>query len=173
MTDALFIARDGLLQTESAPMSRAEAGELATRLSVEAGKRGEPVAMPDGLDRFTVRRAPAATAAPLAYDTLHVEAALCLWEAMIDARLEASLPAVCDAFEAAGSVTMRHHAISLAPYVLAVHDAIPEEDREGHAYDFAIVPAILATIIWRGSGYILRSVDEAAAIARAALQAEA
>lgn len=102
--------------------------------------------------------------------TLQAEAVLCLWEAMLDARLESTLPAMVDAWEATGTHTMRHHAITLAPFVLDVYDALPPSVRLAPlAYDYDVVPAILATLQWDGAEVQRPSVADAAAAVAAAL----
>lgn len=110
------------------------------------------------------------TATPDTFTPLQMEAALCLWEAMLDARLESTLPAMDAAFEAGGSHTMRQHAIALVPFVLNVRDALPESLREGaYGFDYQIVPAILTRVIWVGSGYVLPPLESAVADVAAAL----
>jgi len=169
MTEPLWTVHDAVLGvTIGEPRSRAEAEADATGTTIEAGRNGQCVAQPDGRDRFLVRRVPPARAPESAYTTLQVEAALCLYEAMIDARMDSTSPA----FEDAGSLTMRHHAIALAPYALAVFELIPEETRFGHAYDFGIIPAILNTVIWNHAGYLLPDVETARDAVVEALAAE-
>lgn len=159
----LYIVRDNALnKVVGDPAPYAMAGQLATACSISAGNRGERVAMPSGLDRFTVARAPVTHAPAPTFTTLQVEAALCLYEAMLDARLEGTSPAISEAFAAAGSATMRHHAMTLAPFALQVFDLIPESVRFGHAYDFAVIPAILATVKWSHAGYLTPPVTDAA-----------
>lgn len=166
----LYVVRDNLRHTESAPMQRAEAESKASADSIAAGNRGEPVAMPDGRDRFTVATAPAPRAPAPTYSALQAEAALCIWEAMLDARLESSSPAITAAFEAGGTVTMRHHALALSTFALAVHDALPDDVREAPlAYDYEIIPAILNAVQWTGAGYVLPPVADAAQTVAAAL----
>lgn len=174
--EPLYVVRDGALKTESAAMSREAAGRLATEQTLEAGRKGEAVAVGE-LDRFTVARAPQDRPAPVTpprtFTALEAEAALCLWEAMLDARLESSLPDLSNAFDSAGSYTMRQHALGLAPFVLAVHAALPDNVREGAVpYDFGVVPAVLAVIHWSGAGYVLPSVPHAAEKVANALRAE-
>lgn len=54
----LYVVRDNRLDVDACdPVSREEAGRLATARTLEAGERGEPVATRSGLDRFTVRAA--------------------------------------------------------------------------------------------------------------------
>lgn len=169
MSEPLYVVRDNLLQTESAPMSRGEAGAKASADTLAAAGRGEPVATAAGVDRFTVKRAPGSPEAAPTYTALQAEAALCLWEAMIDARMTSTLPALDSAWEAAGAATMRHHALALAPFALAVYDALPAEARECVAYDYEIIPAVLAVVRWSGAGYALPPVEDAARDVAAAI----
>lgn len=172
----LYIVRDNLLGVDvSSPHERGPAGRVATEQTIAAGRRGEAVATPGGVDRFTVVRAPAAPTPAPTYTALQAEAALCLYEAMLDARLESTLPAVADAFDAGGSPTMRQHALALAPFALAVYDALKPDNLPGgpYGYDSEVIPAILAAVHWRGSGYILPDVTEATDGVRRALLAGA
>jgi hypothetical protein len=100
-----------------------------------------------------------------AYSAAHVAAAMCIHEAMLDARLESSLPAVTAAFDQIGTHGMRQHALRLAPFFMAVHDALPVHTRAGFNYAHTIIPAILATVQWPLdlNGYALPEVQEAAA----------
>jgi len=89
---------------------------------------------------------------------------------MLDARLESTLPAMVEAWEATGTHTMRHHAIALAPFVLDVYDALTENVRLAPlAYDYDVVPAILATLEWDGTACHRPIVADAAAAVTEAL----
>lgn len=81
------------------------------------------------------------------HTTLAVEAALCLWEAMLETRDDdKELQA---AFDALGTFHMRHTAIALAPVVLGVWDALSETEREAFVpYDWEFVPAVLGLVNW-------------------------
>lgn len=174
MTEPLYVAHDNATGADlCAPTDRVTAGKTATEYSIRAGRRGERVAMPGGTDRFTVKRAPAPASPAPVYSSLEVEAALCLYEAMLDARLEGTSPAIVAAFENSGSATMRSHAVNLAGYALAVYDLIPEADRECRSYDFEIIPAILKTVRWTHVGYILPEVADGARDAASDLRASA
>lgn len=98
------------------------------------------------------------------YPAVHVVAAMCIHEAMIDARLESSLPAITAAFERIGTHGMRQHALRLASFFIAVHEALPVNVREGFNYAHEIVPAILLTVQWPLdiNGFALPAVDDAA-----------
>lgn len=96
------------------------------------------------------------------YSDLDVEAALCLWEAMLDAKSQSqpapmapadneNVAAMRIAWGETGTATMRDHARTLSRYVLAVYDAIKPDSLDGFAYDWEVVPAILATIEWTGN----------------------
>jgi hypothetical protein len=77
--------------------------------------------------------------------------------------MESTLPALESAFERLGTGAMRHHAIALAPFVLATYEALPDSVRNAPiAYDYDIVPAILATLQWDDSGPIRPPVSDAA-----------
>ncbi len=104
------------------------------------------------------------------YSQTDVEAAMLLHEAMLDARLDNSLPAVAAAFDRNGPQGMRLHALALAPFVGAVTDALGDA-RDGYSYAYEVVPAILAVIEWDGAGYTLPAVDAAARDVAAALAA--
>jgi len=86
-------------------------------------------------------------------ERLRMEAALCLWEAMLDTRLDD------DAYHRSpqwqvdmstewanhGTVEMRQRAIMLAPLVLDVWDLLTEEEQEQCVpYDWDFVPTVLA-----------------------------
>lgn len=80
---------------------------------------------------------------------LEMEAALCVWEFMEaasnhDHRLR--IEALADLRDRIGSVELRHASIAIGRYCLKVYDLIPKEARQGHAYDWEIIPAIVATI---------------------------
>lgn len=81
------------------------------------------------------------------FTTLHMEAALCLWEAMLEDRDKlAQLNAEWDRW---GTVEMRHCAIELAPSVCAVWDCMTVEEREACIpYDWEFVPLFLRCLIW-------------------------
>lgn len=95
------------------------------------------------------------------YTELEAEAALCLWEAMIEAKIEAEKRAdygdgvgsdLLSAWEDTGSLFMRHEALRLAHVVCETFDLIPADVRDGHPYDWEIVPAILDTFRWSHAG---------------------
>jgi len=98
------------------------------------------------------------------HSALNVEAAMCLHEAMLDARMENSIPAVVDAFERIGTAGMRQHAVRLAPFVCAVTDDLGAAIQHFN-YAHEVVPAVLATIQWPRNdmnGYALPTVHDAA-----------
>ena len=73
------------------------------------------------------------------YSPLEAEAALCAWEALCEWRdtyAKAHFPP-------AGSVAMRHGALHLAPWILAVYDRLDRDALDVYSYDWEIVPAIL------------------------------
>lgn len=95
------------------------------------------------------------------YTELEAEAALCLWEAMIEAKIEAEKRAdygdgvtsdLLSAWEDSGSMFMRQEALRLAHVVCETFDLIPADVRDGHPYDWEVVPAILDTFRWSHAG---------------------
>lgn len=79
------------------------------------------------------------------YTLLHMEAATCLWEAMLEYRNDTEgYPGLDEAFELLGTVEMRHMAIALADDVLKVWNAMTEAEKEQCIpYDWEFVPAFL------------------------------
>lgn len=110
----------------------------------------------------------------MTFTRLEGEAALCLWEAMNDARCASPPPQwaapMLAHWEASGSVQMRHHALDLAAWACRVFDLIPEEDRDGFAYDWEVIPAILAHVGWQEGAN--GPIEPAAADVAAAVAAE-
>ena len=95
------------------------------------------------------------------YTELEAEAALCLWEAMIEAKAEAEKLQDCgvgggddllNAWEDTGTMFMRHEALRLAHVVCETFALIPVDLRDGHSFDWEIVPAILDTFRWSHAG---------------------
>ncbi|MBU0801367.1 MAG: hypothetical protein KKA05_10270 [Alphaproteobacteria bacterium] len=86
-------------------------------------------------------------------ETLRTEAALCIWEWMQENR-DGPSPAsraIEARWQRLGTVEMRHAAIQLAPWVLAVWDALDDDTRDSLApYDWEGVPRILAHVDWEG-----------------------
>lgn len=83
------------------------------------------------------------------YSHLEVEAALCVWEfleAASDHDDRLCIQALADLRDRIGSTELRHASIPIGQYCLKVYDLIPEDARDGHAYDWVIIPAIVATI---------------------------
>lgn len=83
------------------------------------------------------------------YSNLEMEAALCVWEFMeaaSDHDHKLRIEALADLRDRIGSAELRHASIAIGRYCLKVYDLIPEDDRQGHAYDWEIIPAIVATI---------------------------
>jgi len=91
-------------------------------------------------------------------DTLRMEAALCIWEAMIEARMKDAREApnwtddLNDRFAENGTVQMRHTAIALADKALETFDLIGGADGaealELIPYDWEFVPAFVARVDW-------------------------
>ena len=106
---------------------------------------------------------------------LQAEAALCLWEAMMEMRDEPEAPEGMDQrWTDIGTVDMRHIAIDLAPFVCEVYDAMPKEAKECVPYDWEVVPAILRTVRFTSDQerFIRPTVHEAAARAAELLTAQ-
>jgi hypothetical protein len=101
------------------------------------------------------------------YSALEAEAALCIWEDMLDRRDTFYK----EAFTPNGSVTMRHLSLELAPFVLRVYDRIADEVCGMWSYDWEVIPAILNTITFAAS-HTLPDETEAAAKALASLKKE-
>lgn len=94
-------------------------------------------------------------------ETLRMEAALCIWEAMLDARFPGE-PAegedllwanvMDETWAARGSVQMRHTAIDLADKALEVFDLIGRhegaEALDLTPYDWEFIPAFVALVDW-------------------------
>lgn len=75
-------------------------------------------------------------------------------------------------WEQVGTGAMRHTAKDLAPFALAVYDAIPPLALDGYAYDWEVIPAILDRIDWTSTGYTLPDPKSAAREVVAALGEE-
>lgn len=91
------------------------------------------------------------------YSEPEAEAALCLWEAMLEAkftneqRVEAGMETtsdLVDVWDVTGSLFMRQEALRLAHVVCEAFDLIPVDIRDGYPYDWELVPAILGTFRW-------------------------
>lgn len=85
------------------------------------------------------------------YDFLQMEAALCIWETLLDqGRYNSNHPAIERAFEQHGSVAMRMACIPLADFVLAAYDSVDDPDQtwDQWVYDWEIIPAFLSLVIW-------------------------
>lgn len=85
------------------------------------------------------------------FTPLELEAALCVWE-WVDSRsvgLTDDVRAdVLSLRQAIGTVELRSRCGDIGRYCLKVYDHIPETARDGHAYDWEIIPAILETFDW-------------------------
>jgi len=85
------------------------------------------------------------------FTPLELEAALCVWE-WIDSRsvgLTDDVRAdVLSLRQAIGTVELRSRCGHIGRYCLKVYDHIPEAARDGHAYDWEVIPAILETFDW-------------------------
>ncbi len=100
-------------------------------------------------------------------ETLRAEAALCIWEAMLDTR-DDNTPLDLR-WEQWGTVEMRHCAIALAPVFLRVYDMIGQERLEALdliPYDWEFVPAVLKHVEWHDPHDGTHFTADAATIAR-------
>lgn len=105
------------------------------------------------------------------YTHLHMEAATCLWEAMLEVNmsgwsrdpentdrtttepLTGNTANLYAAWKQLGSVEMRHAAINLADFMLRTWDAMTEDEQEECVpYDWEFAPAFLAMIDWDRDG---------------------
>ncbi|MDX0893661.1 hypothetical protein GOE07_22475 [Sinorhizobium medicae] len=127
--------------------------EAITVARLLAGRQGK------GRDPMTDRES---------YSHLHVEAALCLWEAMCEANqrgwerdpenerrkkrlkpLTGNAAAFYETWRNVGAIAMRHMAIYLADDMLKTWDSMTEaEQEELFPYDWEFAPAFLAIIQW-------------------------
>jgi hypothetical protein len=118
-------------------------------------------------------RLPPADEAPT-YSHLQVEAALCIWEEIIERtakRRDSEHAALIAYRKNCGTGALRHESITLAAYCLAVYDLLPEHARDGYPYDWEIIPAILDTIDWSiGPQALLAPAVAAAVVTRADIQ---
>lgn len=103
---------------------------------------------------------------------LHMEAALCLWEAMLDINMRgwerdpendhrntslepliANHASLYRTWVNVGTVEMRHMAVHLADFLLQTWDALTEDEQQDLIpYDWEFVPAFLAQIEWDDGG---------------------
>jgi hypothetical protein len=97
------------------------------------------------------------------YTALHMEAALCIWEEMLDERerkgpAENERPwkvAMRKMWHDYGTVSMRHEAIRLGPIACEVYDIIGcdrLEELDLIPYDWEFIPAFVARVDWSGRG---------------------
>lgn len=96
----------------------------------------------------TSLRAPElATAKPVHSHDLLCEAALCIWEWMLENR--DGIPAMNKTWDKQGTVAMRHAAIALAPAACTIWDMMTENERETCVpYDWEFIPAFVAQVDW-------------------------
>jgi len=156
-----------------------------TPVSSAARQQAPDFGLPDGKGSYSVLD----TFAPQELQRLHdeefgvrfvtdhgqdliLEAALCIWEAMLEARRVSPVEPpnwedrMMEVWEEVGTAHMRQFAIGLAPAILHVYDgigganALPELNLI--PYDWMFVPSVLAEVVWHTSGPVL---DPQAAIA--------
>lgn len=99
----------------------------------------------------TALRGPAPAAD--AYTALEVEAALCVWEEMLDrARQRDGQPwaaPMIALWDDVGVYQMRAVARALGRALEPVWHTVPEAERDGYSYDWGFIPDALATIDWQ------------------------
>lgn len=108
------------------------------------------------------------------YTVLDVEAAQCVWEylqAASDRDDPHCIPAIADVRDRIGSAELRNASIYIGQYCLQVYPLIPEDLRDGHAYDWEIIPAIVSTMDFAASLLPAKPHEDAAAEVVATLTA--
>lgn len=89
---------------------------------------------------------------------LQCEAALCIWEAMLENVVRQS-PQLKRAFETYGTVEMRHCAIRLAPLACKVWDLMTEDEQQDLIpYDWEFIPKFVRTVPLEVVGYGLDTI---------------
>lgn len=98
----------------------------------------------------------------LSYSTPHVEAALCIWEELLEAR--PSTPDLDHFWDRVGTARMRHYAMGLSAYVVALWEALDGCTKDDLApFDWEYVPAALGLVRWGSRGPELPTQDDAVA----------
>lgn len=82
------------------------------------------------------------------YTREHMEAACCLWEAMLELRDE--LPKLHAEWLRHGTAVMRQHAIDLAVETDEEWSQIPDDVRDGMTFDWELCPMVIKRK-WGGS----------------------
>jgi hypothetical protein len=84
------------------------------------------------------------------YTHLEMEAALCVWECLIDWTINEDDTLIrkdwSDLREAVGSVEMRHQSIVLGKWCLEIYDILTKHDKDffdSMAYDWEVIPKML------------------------------
>lgn len=158
MTEPLYVARDGLTGADiSPPATYAEAGAAATAASIAAGKAGERVAMPNGLDRFTVRRAPPVerfTVTGSAVQLAAIRSAVCKAAPITKAPTMQELCALLDA--RAPAPTAPVYSSLQAEAMLCLWEEMLDRHRDAsHARPEDITPAQSALLkLWEDEGTV-------------------
>lgn len=104
--------------------------------------------------------------------TLHVEAALCIWEALIEYRTKNADnhdDPITICFEQRGTNEMRHAAIALSVLCSDLWHKLPEDERPD-CFDWDYVPQFVAMLTWdanTSSIVTIPSLDEALEMYRA------
>lgn len=95
----------------------------------------------------SVRCPELATAKPVHSHDLLCEAALCIWENMLEIRH--GKPSLDETWDKFGTVAMRHAAIALAPAACSIWDMMSEDERqECIPYDWEFIPAFVSLVKW-------------------------
>lgn len=101
---------------------------------------------------------------------LELEAALCVWEYLNEISLADTInPNLSRLRESIGTAQLRSHCLDIGRYCLKVYDLLPPEARDGHAYDWEIIPAIVDTISFDDGVLPALTLEKAAAVVTEAL----
>lgn len=107
---------------------------------------------------------------------LELEAALCVWEYLneqtVADRLPYANPQLVQLRHDIGTAELRSASLAIGRYCLAVYDLIPADIRDGLAYDWEIIPAIVDTIPFDLDPLPTQSPADAAPIVIKTLSAE-
>lgn len=90
-----------------------------------------------------------------AYTHLELEAAICVWEEINERTLHSKKgthPELQKCREDWGSATLRHASIAIGRFCLKVYALLPEDVKDGRAYDWEIIPGIMDHVDFSQSG---------------------
>jgi hypothetical protein len=95
------------------------------------------------------------------FTAIELEAALCVWEAMLYFRglhedrrpVSDNIVGMSKVWDAAGWQAMRCRAAEIVPIVLDVYAGLSDIlERDGFTFDFDLIPAIVETLHWSATG---------------------